>query len=134
MESPRTGWPGLPVAPDTALVARDATERGVHIWLDRAGDERTDFNSPDPAVDILEVRVTANATGVFFLVKLAALPVASGDGAPQIQIAIDKNRIAGSGESAFVQFADTFVAVAARWEGMSCGMSCGMIKGMLQNH
>src|SRR5205823_4431168 len=83
---------------------------------DRAGDERTNFNSPDARVDMTQVRYTASPTNLNVLVKLAALQVASGDGAPMIQIAIDTNGVSGSGQADMVAGADTTVADTAQWE------------------
>ena len=105
-----------PVFDNTGLIARTATEEGEYIWADRPGDERTDFASPDQRVDMTQVRFTATSTNLYALVKLAALEVASGNGAPMIQIAIDRDGVSGSGEANLVAGADTQVADVAEWE------------------
>ena len=105
-----------PLYDNTGIVARDAAETGEYVWADHPGDERTAFASPDPRVDMTEVRFTATSTSLNALVKLASLPVASGNGAPQIQIAIDTNGVSGSGEANLVRGADTQVADVAQWE------------------
>lgn len=106
-----------PLADNTAIVARNATEQGEYIWRDAAGDENTALNGgPDPSADIREVRYTGTATNLFALVKVASIPVASGANAPQVQIAIDLDRAPGSGAAGLVQGAETDVADAGRWE------------------
>ena len=105
-----------PLFDNTGLIARSATDEGEYIWADRAGDERTDFASPDQRVDMTQVRFTATPTTLYALVKLAAFGVASGDGAPMIQIAIDTDGVSGSGDANLVAGADTQVADVAQWE------------------
>ena len=106
-----------PLADDSGLVARNNLEQGEYTWRDRALDERTAFLSPDPRVDITAVRYSGTATDLNLLVKVASLSsITTGDGAPQVQIAIDLDRVAGSGTNDFVAGADTQVASAARWE------------------
>ncbi|MBI2892114.1 MAG: hypothetical protein HYY06_01080, partial [Deltaproteobacteria bacterium] len=39
-------------------VGRDPSEEGEWIWRDAAGDERTDFATPDGRVDLTELRIT----------------------------------------------------------------------------
>jgi uncharacterized repeat protein (TIGR01451 family) len=106
-----------PLADNTAIVARNATEQGEYLWKDAAGDENTALNGgADPSADIREVRYTGDATNLFVLVKLASISVASGANAPQVQLAIDKDRTPGSGSQSLVQGAETDVADAGRWE------------------
>jgi hypothetical protein len=105
-----------PAFENTGIVTRNAAEDGEYNWSDRAQDERIDFASPDPRVDMTNVRFTADATNLYGLVKLAALVVSSGDGAPMIQVAIDTDGVAGSGDVEMVAGADTQVADVAEWE------------------
>ncbi|MCX7762322.1 MAG: T9SS type A sorting domain-containing protein [Candidatus Kryptonium sp.] len=86
------------------------------IWRDATGDERTDFANPDKRVDIVEVRISSNATYLYFLVKMNDIDITSGNGAPMVQISIDRNRTPGSGEEWLGGYADTKVDNAARWE------------------
>ncbi len=101
-----------PAQDNTAIVARSSSDQGEYIWRDASGDE---VGSPDPSVDLRQVRYTATATALNVLVKLGATS-STGAGAQQVQIAIDENRVPGSGTAAFVGNADTSVANTARWE------------------
>lgn len=105
----------LPGADNLGLVARDAQGHGEYVWRDALADTRTDIATPEVVADIAAFRVTGDATGVGFLlrrppgVQLAGAPI-------QVQIAIDTDRVAGSGQEFFAEFADTKVADGARWE------------------
>jgi hypothetical protein len=50
-------------------------------------------------VDLTEVRLTADVTNLHFCVKLADITTVTGNGAPLVQVAIDLDRVAGSGGS-----------------------------------
>ncbi|MEN3039453.1 MAG: T9SS type A sorting domain-containing protein [Candidatus Kryptonium sp.] len=90
------------------------------IWRDASGDERNDFASPnrDKRVDIMEVRISSNNTYLYFLVKMNDIDQDSmtGDGAPMVQISVDRDRNAGSGQEWLGGWADTKVDNNARWE------------------
>ncbi len=104
-----------PTGANLGLVVRDAAEQGEYVWLDAARDTRTDLVSPETGADLQSFAVTADATNLYFRVTLGAesgvvsMPV-------QLQIAIDLDRAAGSGNTALAGFADTDVAPEAAWE------------------
>ncbi len=110
-------WLGrAPAEVNTAVVARGAGPVGEFVWSDATGDERTDFASPDGRVDLVSFATTADATHLYFLVEVADLDLAVGDGAPQIQVALDLDRVAASGQEFLAGFSDTTVPTDARWE------------------
>jgi hypothetical protein len=79
--------PRQPNAADLGMIARDATGRGEFIWRDASGDARTEVaGMPDPAADLLEFRVTADASAMYFLARLPQIVVAT---PAQLQIALD---------------------------------------------
>jgi hypothetical protein len=107
--------PRAPSGANLGIVARDASSRGALVWLDARTDTRTDLFTPESGADLTTFAVTADATNLYFRVGLV------GDATPiiapvQIQIAIDVDRVAGSGNTPFAGFADTDVAAEAAWE------------------
>lgn len=106
----------VPADVNTAVVARGAGAEGELIWSDPRGDERTDFASPDGRVDLVAFATTADPTHLYFLVEVNDLDLAVGDGAPQIQVALDLDRVASSGQEFLAGFSDTTVPADARWE------------------
>jgi hypothetical protein len=85
------------------------------IWWDQSADERTDFANPDPALDLVELRLTGDQTNLYFVALFTDLQVAGGDGATQIQIGV-----AGGGSTAtttgfFLGNAETNTAAEAAW-------------------
>ncbi len=105
----------LPNAENLGLIARNAAGQGEYIWRDAAADTRTDLATPEVIADIIAFQATGDANGVAFLLRRA--PGVSFVGAPiQVQIAIDTDRVDGSGQDFFAEFADTKVANNARWE------------------
>jgi len=116
VDGSKAEWPLLPPPVsnvNTGHIARNVANEGVFIWRDATGDERTDFASPDPRVDIVEARITGDATNLYVLVEMANIDLASGNGAPQIQIAISTGP---GGQADFAGFADTTTSVAGEWE------------------
>lgn len=104
---------GFP-ADNLAAVAREAGAQGELIWRDTVGDTRTDLATPETVADISEVHFTGTATHLHVLVRLeGGAPV---PGPVQVQVAIDMDRVAGSGQNFFAAFADTQVHDDARWE------------------
>ncbi|MFT3766913.1 MAG: lamin tail domain-containing protein [Minicystis sp.] len=105
----------VPNAANLGLIARNAMGQGEYIWRDATADTRTDVATPEVVADIAAFQVTGDATGIGFLLRrqpgvmLAGAPI-------QVQIAIDTDRVAGSGQTFFAGFADTKVAEGARWE------------------
>jgi hypothetical protein len=105
-----------PTGVNTGQLGRNAALQGEYVWLDQSADERTDFAAPDTRVDMTQLRVTADGTRLYFLVRMTNIDLATGDGAPQVQIAIDRDNVSGSGEPNFGQFVDTQTAALAEWE------------------
>jgi hypothetical protein len=97
-------------------ISRDSSLRGEYVWRDNPADERPEFASPDTRVDLVEFRVTADESHLYFLAQMTDIDEASGNGATQIQLAIDTDRIGGSGESALGGFSDTQTDINAEWE------------------
>jgi len=102
--------------PDLGILARNFPGEGEFMWQDAPGDERTDFGGPDPDVDLREFRVTASSAGLCFLARLEDVTAVSGNGAVQIQVAIDIDRIPASGQTWLGSFVDTQTAPEAAWE------------------
>jgi hypothetical protein len=105
-----------PHGDNQAHIARDSELRGEFVWVDREGDERTDFSTPDRRVDITELRITADEDNLYVLIRMNDIDQVTGDGAPQIQIAIDLDGRRGSGNTAFLRDAFTAVSSEAAWE------------------
>src|SRR5689334_8140374 len=99
-------WTMAAPAANLAHIGRDAAGQGAWIWRDAAADERTDFAAPDPRVDLALAQITSDASNLYFMFRMTDIDVATGDGAPQVQIAIDVDRSSGSGQTAFAGFAD----------------------------
>ena len=97
-------------------LADDGETGTERVWSDPQSDERTDFSNPDARVDIRQFRVTGDETYLYFYVKMQNIDQATGNGAPQVQIAIDTDQTSGSGNTAFGGFADDSVDNAAGWE------------------
>jgi hypothetical protein len=102
-----------PLNQDAGHLGRVGTV-GEYAWRDRAGDERTDVANPDPSVDLISFQMTADPTALSFIALFNGMSVTSGDGAPMIQIAID--RTPQSGTLFFAGFSQTDVSPDARWE------------------
>jgi len=102
---------------NTGHLVTDVDGRGEYVWLDLAGDERTDMANPDPESDLLGLRITGDSTYVYIGAWFQDLTLAPGqDGVVQLQIAIDTDLMSGSGQSWLAHFADTRIAAEARWE------------------
>jgi len=111
-------WTGTPPTDVNTWKYSAGTAGGLNewIWKDAQGDERTDFANPDTRVDILEVRIASDANYLYFLIKMRDIDVTSGDGAPMVQISIDRDRTPGSGIEWLGGWSDTQVKTDARWE------------------
>ncbi|RME25200.1 MAG: hypothetical protein D6806_08265, partial [Deltaproteobacteria bacterium] len=107
----------FPLAPfdNLGMLSRDAADNAEYVWRDASGDERTDFGNSSNE-DLLQFRVTIGTSRVYFLVELNGVVTPSGDGAPQVQIAIDLDHQAGSGQQWLGSNCDTQVAAGAAWE------------------
>jgi hypothetical protein len=118
----------LPNAANLGIVVRDGNSQGELVFQDASGDQRTDLGS-GTAEDITVVRATLGSMmtipGVAVFIRTATPP----DANAQFQVAIDLDRVAGSGNDDLGGFADTKVDNAARWEFLvqtrftSCGTS-----------
>jgi MYXO-CTERM domain-containing protein len=113
--NPMEWFTRAPSSQNLGIVARNAQAQGELIWADATGDARTDISMPEVQGDIVAFQITGNASGVGFLLRRT--PGATFTGQPvQVQIAIDVDRVAGSGQQFFAAFADTKVNDNARWE------------------
>ncbi|MEI8255115.1 MAG: hypothetical protein WCJ30_05520, partial [Deltaproteobacteria bacterium] len=101
-----------PAGDNQGIIARDATAQGEFVWRDATGDQRSDLGAASDA-DLTEVHVTASSTELSVLLRFAS-PV--GGTTPQVQIAIDMDRVAASGQTFLAGFADTTVPAGAAWE------------------
>lgn len=98
-------------------VCRGAGSIGQYCWEDPVWDARTDFAEPDPRVDLARFWLTADADNLYFMAQFMGIdPPATGDGATQIQVAIDTNAPGGGGTDWFGGFANTKVDPNAQWE------------------
>ncbi len=110
-------WPMIsPAQVNLGHICRNATSNGEYVWKDMPGDERTNFASPDTRVDLVEFRVTADQTNLYFMARMTDIDLAEGDGAPMVQVAIDLDRTSGSGTEWFGGFGNTQVDPNAEWE------------------
>ncbi len=105
-----------PVLDNVGHIGRSFDYEGEYIWKDLAGDERTDLAAPDLRADIREFRITGDSGYLYFHCRMSDITAVSGAGAPQIQIAIDRDRLPGSGTEDLGGAADTKVSLAAPWE------------------
>jgi len=84
------------------------------IWTDANDDERTNFGS-DAQVNLLEARVTGDNSNIYFLFRMEDIDNAEGNGAPQVQISVDKD-MDGTGTDWLANNADTQAPSTALWE------------------
>jgi hypothetical protein len=96
---------------NVGFIARDAGGGGETIWIDAALDERTDFGFPNARVDLRAFQATGDADNLYLLFRLAGGGAVDG---AQVQVALDVDRVAGSGVAFLSGFADT--TVANPWE------------------
>jgi len=111
----------LPLNVNTGHIARGPgagnNHYGEFVWNDQTGDERDAFASPsDPRVDLASFHVTSTDTHLYFLAVFTGAPEDHPNRATQLQIAIDRDRVDASGETALGRDCDTSVASAAAWE------------------
>jgi len=104
-----------PIVENLGLIVRDAQNAGEFVWRDPAADSRTDIASPENVADLWAFQVTGNTSGVYFLARRDPNATFSGDPI-QLQIAIDVDRTAGSGQAFFAEYGDASVANANLWE------------------
>src|SRR5690349_4691297 len=82
-------------ADNMGIIARTATGAGEYIFIDALGDQRTDLGASTEQ-DIRRFAVTADADSISFLIRSAGFDPTS---VPQVQIALDLDRVAGSGQT-----------------------------------
>ncbi len=97
-------------------IGRNTAYEGEYVWRDAAGDERTDLANPDTRVDLTEFRVTADEDSLYFMAVMSDVDRATGDGAPQVQVAIDTDRVSGSGQAEMAGSSEISVTADAEWE------------------
>jgi uncharacterized repeat protein (TIGR01451 family) len=99
-------------------IGRNTVYEGEYVWSDAVGDERTDFTAPNPdtRVDLTEFRVTADGDNLYFMAAMRALTYSTGSGAPQVQVAIDTDRVSGSGQTEMAGSSEISVTADAEWE------------------
>ncbi|MBE2248082.1 MAG: lamin tail domain-containing protein [Myxococcus sp.] len=102
----------VPPAGNSGLVVRNAASQGEWVFVDAPGDQRTDAPSTTEQ-DIQQVRITGDATNLYVLVRTGAQSMLQ---TPQLQLSIDLDRVASSGQSFLAGFADTIVVPEAQWE------------------
>jgi uncharacterized repeat protein (TIGR01451 family) len=105
-----------PTQDNLGHIGRNTAYEGEYIWRDAGGDERTDVASPDPRVDLLEFRVTADEDYLYFMAVMSDINQATGNGAPQIQVAIDTDQVSGSGQALMAGSSEISVTADAEWE------------------
>ena len=96
-------------------IGRDIASRGEYVWTDNTGDERTEFATPDPNVDLREFRITADGDNIYFTAIMSDIITATGRAAPQIRVAIDTDRQYQSGNH-YLENNSTAVTDTAYWE------------------
>jgi uncharacterized repeat protein (TIGR01451 family) len=96
-------------------IGRNTAHEGEYVWRDNPNDHRTDWGGNEQA-DLLEFRVTADADDLYFMAVMSDVTQVSGNGAPQVQVAIDTDRLTGSGEPWLRGSSDTQVSADAEWE------------------
>jgi uncharacterized repeat protein (TIGR01451 family) len=117
VDADSTDWPmAAPTQANLGHIGRSSVYEGEFIWNDNPGDERADFASPDTRVDLIEFRITADEDSLYFVAVMSDVTTATGNGAPQIQVAIDTDRASGSGQSQMAGSSNTGVNADAAWE------------------
>lgn len=117
MDADPSDWIMVPPANlNTGHIARGDMLDGEYVWLDMQNDERPAFLFPDTDVDIVEFRITSDAANLYFMFMMTDITQMIGDGAVQVQVAIDSDYVPGSGQTWLGQWCDTQVSPLAAWE------------------
>jgi len=112
-----TEWFATPLAGvNVGRLQRNAAGHGEIVFVDANDDARNDLATgmTGEIADLREVRLTADATNLYFLVTLDG--TMDGANPPMIQIALDLDRTAGSGARFFAGFADLQTSNDAAFE------------------
>ena len=107
-------WGVLPPVANLGRISRNAAHQGEFVWFDASNDTRTPLASA--GLDLTAIRVTADFSRLYVMATLRGAPVMSGAGSPQLQIAMDFDRLPGVGQRAFADGARTQLANTAAWE------------------
>ena len=110
-------WFATPLAGvNVGRLQRNAAGHGEIVFVDANDDARNDLatGGAGEIADLREVRVTADATNLYFLVTLDG--TMDGANPPMIQIALDLDRTPGSGARFFAGFADLETSNDAAFE------------------
>jgi hypothetical protein len=99
---------------DLGRVARRAGGGGEYVWRDAVGDARQAW--PARAHDLVELRVTGDRDNLYVMARLDGPVATSGDSVPQLQIAIDTDRLPYSGGTAFTDSAGFEIVGTAAYE------------------
>ena len=95
-------------------ISRDSAATGEFVWQDAEADQRD--QPSNQRADIRTLGITADDTNLYFIVEMTNIDNESGDGAPQVQIAIDLDYTEGSGELELGAETECQVANRAAWE------------------
>jgi len=107
-------WGVLPPVANLGRISRNSARQGEFVWFDASNDTRTPLSSA--GLDLTAIRVTADFSRLYVMATLRGTPVMSGAGSPQLQIALDFDRLPGLGQLGFADGARTQVANEAAWE------------------
>lgn len=102
-----------PVA-DLGRIARRGDGAGEYVWLDAAGDARPAW--PSRPLELLELRVTGDASYLYVMARVRGPVATSGDSVPQLQVTLDTDRFESSGGTAFANAAGLALAGAGAYE------------------
>jgi uncharacterized repeat protein (TIGR01451 family) len=117
VDASRVDWSmAAPGQVNLGHIGRDTDHEGEYVWRDAAGDERVDLADPDTRVDLTEFRVTADGDTLYFMAVMSDVDHATGDGAPQVQVAIDTDQVSGSGQAEMAGASEISVTADAEWE------------------
>jgi hypothetical protein len=103
----------VPPFDDMGIIVRNAAQDGEYVFLDAMGDHREDLGATQP-VDLRRVAFTADDENLYALILFGGTTTVSQ--IPQVQITVDLDRVASSGQQFLAGFADTAVTGAAEWE------------------
>ncbi len=92
---------------------RDAITNGQWQWLDASDDHRTDHDDWAKNAEITEFRMTGDQNRIYFMFKNVYM---TDPPLTHISVAIDTNRVNGSGQSWLGFFSETYVNPNAFWE------------------
>lgn len=107
----KTTFPSPPV--NNGHVMRNSLYEGEFLWSDASNDARVVGTDPDSNYELTEMRVTADSSDLYFLLRLADVTAAN---RPYVAVAVDTDRASGSGKTAFEDSAGVQTHTDAAWE------------------